>query len=225
MAVGLTEVPIGGGGGGAGRVGGAAVVGVVPVVAGAGRVRPTGGVGGAGDPLVCALAVDPIDHLAVHGPGAAAGGACSGGLPLVTEEFSAGRLSYSQVRALCRWPTPPTRPSWVRLAQEMNADQLERMCRLLRGLDDQTDSGVADLVSMCTRWGEDGTATIRVRLPVDDAAVVTAAVEERVKRMGPPVEVPWEARRASALVELVADGARVVTGAGAAAGACRRPVG
>ena len=97
------------------------------------------------------------------------------GLPLVTEQFAAGRLSYSQVRALCRVADATNEGELVELAQEMNADQLERMCRLLRGLDDATEAEVPDLTSMSVRWGEDGTATVRVRLPTDDAAVVVAA--------------------------------------------------
>ena len=67
------------------------------------------------------------------------------GLPLVTEQFGAGRLSYSQVRALCRVADTTNEGELVELAQEMNADQLERMCRLLRGLDDATDAEVPDL--------------------------------------------------------------------------------
>ncbi len=131
------------------------------------------------------------------------------GLPLVTEQFASGRLSYSQVRALCRVADATNEAELVRLAQEMNADQLERMCRLLRGLDDDTDAEVPDRTSLVTRWGDDGTATIRARLPVDDAAVITAAVEERMKKMDLPRELPWDARRALALAELVADGAQV----------------
>ena len=133
------------------------------------------------------------------------------GLPLVTAQFAAGRLSYSQVRALCRVADATNEAELVELAQEMNADQLERMCRLLRGLDDATEAEVPDLTSMTVRWAEDGTATIRVRLPNDDAAVVVAAVEERVNKAALPGEVPWEARRAMALVELVADGAQVAS--------------
>jgi len=133
------------------------------------------------------------------------------GLPLVTAQFASGRLSYSQVRALCRVADATNEAELVGLAQEMNADQLERMCRLLRGLDDATDSEVADLTSMTVRWGDDGTATVRVRLPNEDAALVVAAVEERVKKMALPGEVPWEARRATALAELVADGASVTS--------------
>ena len=56
---------------------------------------------------------------------------------------------------MCRVADATNEAELVRLAQEMNADQLERMCRLLRGLDDRTDAQVADLTSMTTRWGED----------------------------------------------------------------------
>jgi len=131
------------------------------------------------------------------------------GLPVVAGEFAAGRLSYSQVRALCRVADATNEAELVGLAQVMNAEQMERMCRLLRGIDDEIDAEVPDRTSMVTRWGDDGTATIRVRLPADDAAVVVAAVEERVKRMGLAKEVPWESRRAQAVVDLVAAGASV----------------
>jgi len=133
------------------------------------------------------------------------------GLPLVTAEFAAGRLSYSQVRALCRVADAANEQGLVELAQAMNADQLERMVRLLRGLDDETDAEAPELMSLATRWGDDGTATIRVRLPNEDAAVVVAAVEERVKKMDLPAGGAVAARRAMALVEVVTDGAQVTS--------------
>jgi len=131
------------------------------------------------------------------------------GLPVVTQHFASGRLSYSQVRALCRVADATNEAELVELAREMNADQLERMCRLLRGLDDETDAEVDDRTSMVTRWDDDGMATIRIRLPTDEAAPITAAVEERVRMMGLPSSVPLEARRALALTDLVADGSSV----------------
>ncbi len=131
------------------------------------------------------------------------------GLPVLTGEFAAGRLSYSQVRALCRVADTSNEAELVRLAQSMNADQLERMCRLMKGLDNGVDIDAGARTSMVTRWSDDGTATIRVRLPNDHAAAVVAAVEERVKKMSLPANLPWEARRASALCEVVADGASV----------------
>jgi len=131
------------------------------------------------------------------------------GLPVVTEHFASGRLSYSQVRALCRVADATNEAELVELAREMNADQLERMCRLLRGLDDEADAEVAERTSLVTRWDDEGIATIRIRLPTDDAAPVIAAVEARVKKMGLPSSVPLDARRALALTDLVADGSSV----------------
>jgi hypothetical protein len=133
------------------------------------------------------------------------------GLPTITAEFSAGRLSYSQVRALCRVADSSNESELVQLAQAMNADQLERMCRLMRSVDNPTDADADTRTSLVARWSEDGTATIRIRLPTDEAAVVVAAVEERMKKMDLPGNLPWEARRAHALAAVVADGATVTT--------------
>ena len=57
---------------------------------------------------------------------------------------------------------------------------------------------------MTTRWDDDGTATVRVRLPTEDAARVVAAVEERVKKMDQPDRMQWPVRRAEAMIGLVA---------------------
>ena len=115
------------------------------------------------------------------------------------------------MRALCRVADATNEAELVRLAREMNADQLERMCRLLRGVDEQAEVEADRRASMVTRWDEDGTATIRVRIPTEDAAAVVAAVDERVKKMGLPVLLGVDARRAAALVEVVAAGASVTT--------------
>ncbi|MFP5371407.1 MAG: DUF222 domain-containing protein, partial [Actinomycetes bacterium] len=129
------------------------------------------------------------------------------GLPVVTAAFEGGRLSYSQVRALCRVADATNEAELVSLAQHMNADQLERMCREIRGCSDEVDAEAAERTSLVTRWGEDGTATTRLRLPTEDAALLTAAIEERMKKMDLPSNLPWETRRAMALVDLVAAGA------------------
>ncbi|MEJ7764063.1 MAG: hypothetical protein WKF86_01065 [Acidimicrobiales bacterium] len=43
----------------------------------------------------------------------------------------------------------------------------------------QTESQVAERTSLKIRWDEDGTATIRCRVPTEDAAILAAAIEER----------------------------------------------
>ena len=49
------------------------------------------------------------------------------GLPLVAAEFAKGRLSYSRVRALCRFVTPELEADMVEMARVATAAQLERM--------------------------------------------------------------------------------------------------
>ena len=49
------------------------------------------------------------------------------GLPLVATEFAKGRLSYSRVRALCRFATPELEAAMVGMARFATAAQLERM--------------------------------------------------------------------------------------------------
>ena len=48
-------------------------------------------------------------------------------LPMITEEFAAGRLSYSKVRALTRVATPMNEGDLVMLAQHATASQVERI--------------------------------------------------------------------------------------------------
>jgi hypothetical protein len=48
-------------------------------------------------------------------------------LPLVTAAFARGELSYSQVRALTRFATPPTEADQVDLARHATASQLDRL--------------------------------------------------------------------------------------------------
>jgi hypothetical protein len=160
------------------------------------------GIGSCAHWLSIRLAISPSTaraHLAV--------GHALAGLPLMCQEFAAGRLSYSQVRALCRGADTTNEAELIRLAQNMNASQLESMCRALRGLDDEVDAEVGERTSLVARWDDQGTATIRCRIPNDDAAVVMAAVDQQVKQMDLPRTVPLDARRAMALVELVRLGA------------------
>ena len=51
----------------------------------------------------------------------------SSACPLVAAEFAKGRLSYSRVRALCRFVTPELEADMVEMARFATAAQLERM--------------------------------------------------------------------------------------------------
>jgi len=63
-------------------------------------------------------------------------------LPLITEEFSRGRLSYSQVRALTRVAEPATEAGLLEIARNGTVAQLERLVRGMRFCirrDDETE--------------------------------------------------------------------------------------
>ena len=55
-----------------------------------------------------------------------------GGVPLIREQFAAGRLSYAKVRALTRIAAPQTERDLVAMAGPMTAGQLERFARAHR---------------------------------------------------------------------------------------------
>src|SRR5829696_7356570 len=65
-------------------------------------------------------------------------------LPLVAEEFAAGRLSYSKVRAITRVATPANEEQLVMYAQHTTAAQTERIVRTYRGRTKQEDTEAAN---------------------------------------------------------------------------------
>src|SRR4051794_19347179 len=58
------------------------------------------------------------------------------GLPRIQAAFSAGRLSYSKVRALTRIAAPDCEAALVEFALSATASQTERFCRQWRRADD-----------------------------------------------------------------------------------------
>lgn len=121
-------------------------------------------------------------------------------LPATTEAFAAGRISYSKVRALTRIATPATEQSLLVIALHGTAHHVEKVVRATRA--------AIDTRTPHTRRGlhhdsnEDGSITIRLRLPADRAHQVLAAVEAA---LDPPAvaDEPLSARRADALHGLV----------------------
>jgi 5-methylcytosine-specific restriction endonuclease McrA len=98
------------------------------------------------------------------------------GLPHITAEFAAGRMSYAKVRALTRIATAATEADLAQIAVPMTAAQCERFAAAHRKASD-TD----ELTAWATRRvrvhvGEDGTVTISARLPAADGAVVLQAL-------------------------------------------------
>ena len=103
-------------------------------------------------------------------------------LPLVSEKFAAGRLSYSKVRAITRVATPATEEDLVMLAESSTGAQLERIAAAYRrGIDiEEERRGVRDRhanTSAMFFWDDDGSAVLTARFAPEDAAVVKAALK------------------------------------------------
>lgn len=109
-------------------------------------------------------------------------------LPLVQEAFGAGRLSYSQVRAITRVATPEEQQRWVEAARCSTGGQLEKLVRGVRRArkvdEDAADPELAAWRMRCTKsYDADGNAVYRLVVPAQEAAVVDAALEEMRTRL------------------------------------------
>ncbi|MGZ4735777.1 MAG: DUF222 domain-containing protein [Acidimicrobiia bacterium] len=102
-------------------------------------------------------------------------------LPVMTEAFAAGQLSYSKVRAMTRVATPKTERDLVEVAKHGTATHVDRIvagyCTVKRNVD--PDRGRAQLRRRGV-WFDtaaDGTVTITVRGGADAAAIMRQAVD------------------------------------------------
>lgn len=107
-------------------------------------------------------------------------GAALADLDLVRERFSAGALSYSQVRAITRVATPETETDLVDLAGAMTASQLDTVVRAYRrGRLNVTDRDRAPHARRGLTWhtDDDGSLVGTFRLAPEDGAVLLAALQ------------------------------------------------
>lgn len=149
-------------------------------------------------------------------------------LPLITETFAKGELSYWQVRQISRIATPETEETILYMAMNSTAAQLVRIVRLYK---DALEAHALELAN--TRndkryldyfFDEDGFFVMKARLCPEDGALVKAVLDKISNELAPtptndrhPQEVApgdvystWGARRADALVAL-AQGASAPT--------------
>ncbi|MEO6715415.1 MAG: DUF222 domain-containing protein [Mycobacteriales bacterium] len=137
-------------------------------------------------------------------------------LPAIRAEFRAGRLSYSQVRALSRVATADTEGKLVDCARHSTATQLERlvagMRRALRAEETETAARSYAAKTFSYHYADDGTLVFSGRLPGVEGALLVAAVEaayDELSADSPPAdphdvsaETSPPARRADALLLL-----------------------
>src|SRR5207249_10908354 len=137
-------------------------------------------------------------------------------LPLVTEAFGRGELSYAKVRAVTRIATPANEGDLVELARAGTASHVDKVTRAFRrsvALNDESTEARHE--GRYARWfhDDDGSIVMQVRLAPEDAEVVRAALVAAAENV-PAGTFSAEQRRADALVAmaktvLAAEGDRV----------------
>ena len=132
-------------------------------------------------------------------------------LPLLTAAFAAGEVSYSQIRAITRVATKETEADLLDLAGSMTGAQLERLVSTYRRCrPPSTDDANARHQSRSLTYHRDNDGSLigTFRLPPEEAAVLTEAIDRRVEHQAVAdaradgAESPHGAVRADALVQI-----------------------
>ncbi|HEX3923827.1 MAG TPA: HNH endonuclease signature motif containing protein, partial [Streptosporangiaceae bacterium] len=98
------------------------------------------------------------------------------GLPVITAEFAAGRMSYAKVRALTRIATAATEAGLAQITGPMTAAQCERFAAAHRRTSDHEELANRTARRVRVHVAEDGSVTITAKLPATDGAVVLQAL-------------------------------------------------
>lgn len=103
-------------------------------------------------------------------------------LPDIAAAFSAGRMSWSQVRAVTRVAGTDDGVDWVGLARHASGAQLERIVRGMRRAHSIAEAEAdperhAYQMRTKTHYDADGTMVITIRASAEDGAVIQAGLE------------------------------------------------
>jgi Domain of unknown function (DUF222) len=102
-------------------------------------------------------------------------------LPLTTEAFAAGELSYSKVRAMTRAATPDNEETLLMYARHATGAQLEKIVsgysRALRATSEGANEA-HERRYLYTRHEADGSLVIEARVPAEDGALLLAALAQ-----------------------------------------------
>jgi len=140
-------------------------------------------------------------------------------LPLVHAAFARGELSYAKVGTLVRVADAGNEAKLIELAEVMTASQLQRAVAAYERVtrEDAAEQQEQEFVDWF--WTEDGSLSLRARLPAEEGALVLRALEagraalreRRVETSPDRVEAPVtnaEAFLAMADIALASDGKR-----------------
>jgi hypothetical protein len=131
---------------------------------------------------------------------------CLEELPLVTQAFSTGELSYSKVRAITRVATPEMEADLVEIARHATGAQLEKLVRGYRGALSATLASARrahELRYLRWHYEDDGSLSFSGRLPADEGQLVLTALKAAEEQPDTPADgtaPPADARNADALV-------------------------
>ena len=122
-------------------------------------------------------------------------------LPLTSDAFKKGDLSYSKVRVMSRVATPTTEEQLVKFAIHATASQVERHCMDLRNVQRKVSTQDANRTHnnrylSCSPHG-DGSVTLSVELPRETADLVMKALEMAVPQVESKKEYEDEAENES----------------------------
>lgn len=97
-------------------------------------------------------------------------------MPVMSEEFGRGRLSYSKVRELTRIESMVPERELVELARTATASQLAKS---VRGFRRHHPDRLRQELRRRTRWytDDDGSVVLQARLPAEEGALLIAALE------------------------------------------------
>ena len=105
-------------------------------------------------------------------------------LTLIADEMAAGRLSWTQVRAITRVSTVDTQQTWIDVARHASGAQLAKLARATERARANSD-GCKPKPRLTQGYDEDGMMLITLRVPVETGTVVMtgikAALEDLVR--------------------------------------------
>jgi len=136
-------------------------------------------------------------------------------LPLLSESFSKGKLSYTKVRALTRVATADNEADLIDMAMRMSARHVEEHCKQRKNA--SRESTVTALKAQQNRgfriWHDQaqGTVHFSVEIPAEEAELIEKAVEKAAVQLSaetgsvaskPEESSSWGTQQADALVHL-----------------------
>lgn len=99
---------------------------------------------------------------------------------LMRETFLSGQLSYSKVRAMCRVIEPANEAELVEIAQMTTASQLERIVGKMPPPGAEGDVQSVAPIEVSFRENHDGTTSIIMTIPTEEAAIARAGLNATV---------------------------------------------